>query len=275
MRRKRYHPDMVIQQIKSWNLSRRNKLQPNSVYKLPYDVYYYYLKINYINSFYRKACEIAYKQGMYTQIEADDCYIKTQENHTFFKTAIRVIGIHNGYKNITKNNLNLVNKTIILHIKKLPNYLHYQQNSNEILDKKIMEVLTKMYCKDQANVSGDGGLFISKLAKKLNTKRSYDKFHLMRMAYNALVWKTKNHHDLKKFFKENIGDIFCIFKGFLDQKNYEKILPFINQIIELLDQINGPIAIKNACFLLKKHRGKYEKSIINTFENTDYYGGNA
>lgn len=265
MGKKRYWLSNVLSAIKTQNLRRRSKQQNESLKcKIPYDIYYYYLKIQYINLIPEYNNFLNEKHKI-IQLENDDAYIHLNNG----KYRVRMIGIHNGYKDLY--NRNLLNKTIIFQFDK--STLTYQ--NMDILTTKTKQIIDDFYNYEDMNLSGDGAKCISKFSQDMQAIRHYDKFHFHKILFNCFGYCKKKNKENKKIFEDNFGNQFPLFLNFLHNQKYDEFENLLKENIIFLKKnklSNLKISeIKSILRLWKNNK----ISLKNTYENDDYFGGNA
>lgn len=265
MGKKRYWLSDVLAAIKTQNLRRRNPLENEALKsKIPYDIYYYYLKIKYI-TFMLQYDKFLLSKNQTIQIENDDAFIHLNTG----KYRVRMVGIHSGYNN--EKDHKLLNKTIIFQFNKNP-LIH---ENIENLTIKTKEIIDKFYAPKTINLSGDGARCITKFSEEINAIRHYDKFHFHKILFNCFGYTIKKNKENKKLFDTNFGNQFPLFLHFLTNKKYEKFENLLLKNIEFLKKnklSKSKILEIKALLKLWKYNKIY---LINSYENSNYFGGNA
>ena len=260
MGKKRYWLSDVLAAIKTQNLRRRNSLENEALKsKIPYDIYYYYLKIKYI-TFMLQYDEFLLAKNQTIQIENDDAFIDLNTG----KYRVRMVGIHSGYNN--EKDHKLLNKTIIFQFDKNP--LIYENIEN--LTIKTKEIINKFYDFKTINLSGDGARCITKFSEEINAIRHYDKFHFHKILFSCFGYTRKKNKENKKLFDTNFGNQFPLFLHFLTNKKYEKFENLLLKNIEFLKKnklSKSKILEIKAVLKLWKYNKIY---LINSYENTNY-----
>lgn len=265
MGKKRYWLSDVLTAIKTQNLRRRNPNQNEALKpKIPYDIYYYYLKKKYI-TFLVKNTKFLPSKNDVIQLENDDAYINLNKG----KFMVRMVGFHSGYLN--QNNHMLLNKTIILQFNKSQKV--YQ--NIDILATKTSEILNNFYHAKTINLSGDGARIITKFSEQINAIRYYDKFHFHKILFDVFGYSKKKNKDNKRIFDNTFGNQFSQFLWFLNNKKYEDFENKLHEnLIYLRENKLSAIKIVEIKSLIKLWKNN-KNYLINSYENVNYYGGNA
>ncbi|WP_373440589.1 Mbov_0401 family ICE element transposase-like protein [Metamycoplasma equirhinis] len=265
MGKKRYWLGSVLVAIKSQNLRRRNKEQNEALKsKIPYDIYHYYLKIKYI-TFMVQYDKFLIQKYQTIQIENDDAFIHLNNG----KYRVRMVGIHNGYQD--KNNHKLLNKTIIFQFDK--NALTYQ--NMDFLTNKTKEIIDKFYTYKNINLSGDGARCITKFSQNIKAIRHYDKFHFHKILFNCFGYSKNKNRQNKNIFGGEFGNQFPLFLWFLQNKKYDEFENLLRKNIDFLKKNKiSKLKIWEIKSLLRLWKNN-KNYLINTYENANYFGGNA
>lgn len=93
--------------------------------------------------------------------------------------------------------------------------------------------------------------------------------------FNYFGYTSKKNKENKKLFDTNFGNQFPLFLHFLTNKKYEKFENLLLKNIEFLKKnklSKSKILEIKALLKLWKYNKNY---LINTYENSNYFGGNA
>lgn len=264
---KRYYFEQVLEAYKTHNLRRRNDNQ-NEAKKsmIPYDVLGYWIKSKTID-FEASLNEINIdkNQEKFCQIEMDDAYIKMSENHHKNEIMIRMLGLHTKLKN----------KLLVFQFNHVNQDKENAQSKLENLTKITLEIKQKIYSDLPLNLSGDGAKIITNFATKIKAQRHFDKYHFMAEVFKNLGYSKTINKINKLNYEPYIGNPFMIFRNLWKAKRYGEIGDFLEQCLEILEIAKAKKETKKSLKRLIKLWKNNQKSIIKSYENNEYFGGNA
>lgn len=267
IKRKKYYLKDVLNAAKDNNFSRK-KPDKNSA-KIPYSVYYYWKKTEYL-SFQKPTTIFKNKtKNKILQIDIDDCYKKIRVKNKVLTARFRVLVFHTGYN----HNKGLVeNKTILIQ----PSFIPVESQKQKILDEKLIaeikQIMNNFYDKLEVVVHGDGGQFINQIAKKLQVKRVFDRFHLNKIAFENLGWTKRKYKENQVILEEKFGNVFEEFKNYFVSEDINKMMDLLIKIKNYFKEIKKQNRFKKIESLIKLIKNHWN-AIKNSMNKNLYYGG--